>query len=105
MVDSTKGVLLERNGDFKHASGGQQAAKIARIQVIPIPDEQTRVAQLMVGELDLIYDVSKDVAEQLKLNPTIEVSVRPSISFVYLALDAANRSGSTTSRTSVSAKP
>ncbi len=93
MVDANKGAILERNADFKHASAGQQAAKISRIHIIPIPDEQTRVAQLMVGELDLIYDVSKDVAEQLKANPAIDVSVRPSISFVYLAVDAANRSG------------
>ena len=47
----------------------------------------------MVGDIDLIYDVGKDVADQLKANPMLEVSVRPSISFVYLALDAANRSG------------
>lgn len=93
MVDSTKGVILERNPDFKHAGPGQQAAKISRIHIIPIPDEQTRVAQLMVGEIDLIYDVSRDVAEQLKSHPAIDVSVRPSISFVYLAVDVANRSG------------
>ncbi len=93
MVDSTKGAILERNADFKHGNAGQRPGKIQRIVIIPIPDEQTRIAQLMVGELDLIYDVATDIAEQLKANPAIEVSVRPSISFVYLALDAANRSG------------
>ena len=93
MVDTNKGVMLERNADFRHGNSGNPAGKIARIHIMPIPDEQTRVAQLMVGDLDLIYDVTKDVAEQLKSNPAVDVSVRPSISFVYIALDAANRSG------------
>ncbi len=93
MVDSTKGVILQRNADFKHGGPGQEPGKIERIVIIPMPDEQTRTAQLMVGDVDLIYDVPTDIADQLKANPAIEVSVRPSISFVYIALDAANRSG------------
>lgn len=91
-VDPTKGAVLVRNPDFKQVSPAQQAGKINRIEVIPVPDEQTRVAKLMVGELDLVYDVPLDVAENLKANPAVEVSVRPSISFVYIALDATGRS-------------
>lgn len=92
-VDSTRGAVFVANKDYRHASTAKPAASIGRIEIIPIPDEQTRVAKLMVGELDLIYDVPRDVAENLRANPAIEVSVRPSISFVYIALDAAGRSG------------
>lgn len=92
MVDPNKGAMLVRNPDFNFANAGMPAAKIANVAVIPIPDEQTRTAQLMVGDLDLIYDVQSDVAEQLKANPALEISVRPSISFTYLMLDAAGRS-------------
>ena len=92
-VDATKGVILVKNPDFKEINAGQPAAKIGKIVFMPIPDAQTQLAKMMIGEQDLMYDVPSDVADLMKGNPNIDISVRPSISFTYLMLDAANRSG------------
>lgn len=92
-VDSNKGVILVKNTDFRHESAGQRAAKIGRIHILPIPDQQTQLAKLLINELDLIYDVPADIADLLRANPALEISVRPTVSFAFLMLDAANRSG------------
>ena len=84
-------MILVRNPDYKHGNAGKPAAKIGRVEFIPVPDQQTQVARMMVGDLDLMYDVPTEIADQLKTNPAIEISVRPSISFTYIALDAADR--------------
>lgn len=93
MVDPTKGVTLEKNPYFKEVNAGQRAAKIGKVAISQIPDQQTQLAKMMIGEQDLMYDVPSDIAGMLKSNPAIEISVRPSVSFTYLMLDAANRSG------------
>lgn len=92
-VDNNKGVVLVRNPDFKEVSVGQPAAKIGRIEISVVPDAQTQVARMMVGDQDLMYDVPTDVADLMKPNPAIEITTIPSISFTYLMLDAADRSG------------
>lgn len=92
-VDPVRGVVLELNPDYKHGNAGRPAGKIKRIAVRPITDEQTRVAQLMVGALDLIYDVQPDVAENLRTNPILEVTNRPTNAFAYIMLDVPGRSG------------
>jgi peptide/nickel transport system substrate-binding protein len=90
-VDPNRGVILEKNADFKWGSAGQPEAKIRKIVFAPVPDAQTQVARMMVGEQDMMYDVDKEVSEFLRANPALEISVRPSIQFTYLALDAAGR--------------
>ena len=90
-VDPNKGVILVKNPDFRHSNAGQPEAKISKIVFEPIPDAQTQLARMMVGQQDMMYDVPNDLADALKSNPAIEISVRPSIQFTYLALDAAGR--------------
>ena len=90
-VDPNKGVILVKNPDFRHASAGQPEAKIGKIIFEPVPDTQTQLARMMVGQQDLMYDVPNDVANALRSNPALQISVRPSIQFTYLALDAAGR--------------
>ena len=93
MVDSARGVVLEKNPDFKEINAGQRVAKIGKIIVMPIPDHQTQLAKMMIGEQDIMYDVPSEVADLMRGNPNIQISVRPSVAFTYLMLDAANRSG------------
>ncbi|HEV2572473.1 MAG TPA: ABC transporter substrate-binding protein [Beijerinckiaceae bacterium] len=93
LVDPSRGVVLEKNPLFKQVNAGQPAGKIGKIVIMPIPDQQTQLAKMMIGEQDLMYDVPTDIADMMKGNPNVQISVRPSISFTYLALDAANRSG------------
>jgi peptide/nickel transport system substrate-binding protein len=94
-VDSTKGVILVKNPDFNRDSPGQRAARIGKIVFEPIPDAQTQVARMMVGQQDLMYDVPNDIADFLKQNPNLSVEVRPSIQFSYLAFDAMGRTPGT----------
>jgi peptide/nickel transport system substrate-binding protein len=91
-VDSAKGVVLTRNPDYKHGSAAKPAGKIGKIVIEPIADQQTQLARMMVGQQDLMYDVAKDVADNLGQNPAIEISIRPSVAFTYIMLDAADRS-------------
>lgn len=92
-INPRSGVVLTLNPDYKHGNAGRPAGKIKRIEIRSITDEQTRVAQLMVGELDLIYDVQPDVADNLKANPALEVTNRPANAFAYIMLDVQGRSG------------
>ena len=92
-VDPNRGVILERFEGYRHGSGGKPAASIRRVELHSIPDEQTRLAKIMVGDLDLIYDVTPDVAENFKANPQVAVTNRPTNAYAYLMLDAVGRSG------------
>ena len=91
--DPTKGIVLEKNPYYTWG-GYEPAAKIGRIEITTIPDAQTRLAKVMVNELDLIfhidYDQAKDVAAS---NPGYKLFVAPTISFSYIFFDAADRSG------------
>ena len=86
-------MVLEKNPYFKEVNLGQPAGKIGRIVIAPVPDQQTQLAKMMIGDQDLMYDVPSDIAGMMQSNPAIEISVRPSVSFTYLMLDAADRSG------------
>ena len=90
-VDSNKGATFVKNPDYKHGNAGLPEAKIGTIVFEPIPDAQTQLARMMVGDQDLMYDVPSDIAGFMKSNPNIEVDVRPSIQFTYLMFDAAGR--------------
>ncbi|HTY67376.1 MAG TPA: ABC transporter substrate-binding protein [Alphaproteobacteria bacterium] len=92
-VDPTKGVMLVRNPDYKLGAAWRPAARIGRIHLIPIPDLQTEIAQLMTGGLDLIHEVPKDQAEQLAATPGFAMTANPGVVFYYMSLDSVNRSG------------
>jgi len=92
-VDSTKGVILERNPYYEHGNAGKPAAKIGRIEIVHVPDVQTQVARMMTGQQDIMYQVPTDIAEFLGRNPAIDITVKPSIQFIYFMPDAADRSG------------
>jgi peptide/nickel transport system substrate-binding protein len=89
----TGNIVLVKNPDYNWG-GYEPAAQIGRIEVSTIPDEQTRLAKIMVGDLDLVfhtdYDQAKAVAVQ---NPNYKIVVAPTISFSYIFFDSADRSG------------
>ena len=91
--DPSKGIVLERNPYYTWG-GYEPPAKIGRIEISPIPDAQTRLAKVMVGDLDLIFHVDYDEAKSVAAgNPGYKVLVVPTISFAYIFFDAADRSG------------
>ncbi len=91
-VDDAKGIVLERNDDFHHGNPAKPGSNIKRITLQPIPEEGTRVAQLLAGNLDMI-DASLQQAEDLAQDPRFAMTVVQGASFMYVAYDAQGRSG------------
>ena len=91
-MDPRKGALLERFDNFK-GDPKYHRAPIRFIQLIPIPEKQTQVAQILTGGVDLLRNVEPDTAAGLTGNPDLKISSVPSGEFIYLLLDAAGRSG------------
>jgi peptide/nickel transport system substrate-binding protein len=92
-IDSTKGVSLVRNDDYALASKWRPAGQIKHIQIVPIPDLQTEIAQLMTGGLDVIHDLPKALAEQLAGAPNVTVTASIGPNYYYMEMDSVNRSG------------
>jgi len=92
-VDSAKGVMLVRNENYASPGPWSPKAAIGRIHVIPMPEIQTQIAQMMTGGLDIILKAPKDQAEQLSSMPNVtETAIRNTV-YYYVNLDAAGRSG------------
>ena len=67
-----KSITLEKNPDyFKDSPKGQP--KIDKIEIRFIPDEQTRMAEMMSNGLDFVMSVPKDQAEQMESVPFLKV--------------------------------
>jgi len=68
------------------------------MRAVFIPDEQTRVAQLMTGGIDLLRNINPDEAKELdgKKVPGSDVSMKITATasgvLLYVTLDAAGRS-------------
>jgi peptide/nickel transport system substrate-binding protein len=67
-----KFVRLERNSAHFRDSPKPQP-QISKIEIRFIPDAQTRVAEIVSGGLDLIVNVDRDQAEQLREIPNLQV--------------------------------
>ena len=91
-MDPRRGALLERFEDFK-GDPKYHRAPIKYIQLVPIPERQTQIAQLITGGVDVLRNVDPDVAVNLARNPDLTVSRLNSGDFIYLLLDAVGRSG------------
>ena len=88
------GVRMVRNPDYRHGSPSRPAGSIENVHVLPIPDVQNQVAQLITGGLDMIHNVPKDQADNLAQNPELAVTVSNGILYRYIAFDAIGRTGS-----------
>jgi peptide/nickel transport system substrate-binding protein len=91
-VNDATGIVFERNPDYRHGNPAKPGSNIRRITLQPIPDEGTRVAQLLAGNLDMI-DASLQQAQSLAQDPRFAMSIVQGASFMYVAYDARGRSG------------
>jgi peptide/nickel transport system substrate-binding protein len=91
-VDDFKGITLERNDGFHQGNPAKPGSEIGRITIQPMPEEGTRVAQLLAGNLDLIQ-ASFEQAQNLAGDPRFEMTIVPGRSFMYVAFDTQGRSG------------
>ncbi len=91
--DPATGIVLEKN-PYYDWGGYEPAAKIGRIEVSFIPDAQTRLAKILVNELDLIFNADYDEAKNVVAsNPNYKIFSEPTISFSYILFDSADRTG------------
>lgn len=86
-------VLTRNETYFKDSPKGKPA--IGTIIFRAIPEAQTRIAELVAGNVDWIANVPLEEVDYLKKSPKIKVAVPMSVRFAGLLLDAAGRSGET----------
>ncbi|MDB5407926.1 MAG: hypothetical protein JWL84_2838 [Rhodospirillales bacterium] len=92
-LDAGNGIEFVKNDDYRHGGDCKQAPQIGHVRILPIPDEQTQMAQLATGGLDLLKVFSKDQADMLGANPSFEVTASQGLTFHYMTIDSINRSG------------
>ncbi len=91
-MDRNKGYVVERF-DKLHPALTYRRAPIKRIEVVPVPDPQTQIAQLMTGGLDLLRNMPEDAAKELAKHPNVAVTPVASSSFIYMMVDGVGRTG------------
>jgi peptide/nickel transport system substrate-binding protein len=92
-IDPGKGIDMVRAASYPQGSPCKPAAAIGHVVALPMPDEQTQVAQLATGGLELIRTSSRDQAEMMVQMPGLAVTASQGLSFHYMTMDAINRSG------------
>jgi|TARA_Y100000031_G_scaffold46574_1_gene53155 peptide/nickel transport system substrate-binding protein len=92
-VDRNKGVVAGRNDAFNSGERKYFPAPAKRVIGIHLPDNQTKIAQLISGGVDMVRNISPDNAKALANHPNLEVSYLKSNFMVFFAIDSAGVSG------------
>ena len=92
-ADRNAGLVFAANENYVQANAFFPKASIGRVTIKSIPDEQTRIAQMMVDALELTRVVSTDIGAAMKADPRFTVSTVNGLQYFYLLLDASDRSG------------
>ena len=91
--DPAKGeVVYERNEDYTMGAI-RQPGSVKNIRLASIPDQQTQIAKLFSGELDLVYNIEPDMVASLAANPSLKVAVERTVSYTYIQFDTRDRTG------------
>jgi peptide/nickel transport system substrate-binding protein len=92
-LSAGRGYVLARNDAY--VGGPRPKAAIGTINFRVIPEIQTQVAELMVGNVEMSFDIPGDESEALKPMPSVKVGYGGTTRYTFLILDAAGRSGDT----------
>jgi peptide/nickel transport system substrate-binding protein len=87
-----KSVTLIRN-DAYFVNEAKPKPSIQKIIFKTIPSQETRIAELLTGGIDWLWDVPNDQAEQLVNAPGIRIINAPTMRVSYLQFDALGKSG------------
>jgi len=90
---TTDRIVLVRNPDYTHGTPCKPAARVARVEAVPMPDTQTQIANLATGNIDFIKVSDKAQADMLAKQPTLKMSANEGLTFQFMAIDSAGRSG------------
>jgi peptide/nickel transport system substrate-binding protein len=81
-----KSIRLERNPDY-FSGGPKSRSRVDTVEMRFIPDPQTRVAEVVAGGLDVIMDVARDQAEQLRGVKTLQIASRESSNYFVVRMN------------------
>jgi len=84
-------ILLEKNTNYWEGSP-KGKPQIGKILFRTIKDSNTRLAELMTGAIDWVWDVPKDEAERMMRAPNLTIEKAKTLRFSYLIFDATGRS-------------
>lgn len=90
-IDPHKGLFLTRYENYYDKSGNYPAP-VKHVVGVPIADRQTQLAQFFTGGIDIMRNVTADMARELARQPNAAVTAVHSGMLMYLTLDAAGRS-------------
>ncbi|MFC3337814.1 ABC transporter substrate-binding protein [Paracandidimonas soli] len=85
--------LVAYEGYYK--GGAKRTPSITTVNWRIIPDTATRIAEVIGGGVDWVWNVPSDQVEQLKAVPTLDVALASTMRISMVALDAAGRTGDT----------
>ncbi|RQW63523.1 ABC transporter substrate-binding protein [Vibrio viridaestus] len=86
VVNGQEADMVKNPHYFKDSPIGQPS--IGKIKFVLIPDPDTRLAQLMTGQVDWIWRVPSDQADQLKTMPNISVLSSETMRVGFLTLNS-----------------
>jgi peptide/nickel transport system substrate-binding protein len=92
MVHRNKGVIAERYEGFK-GDPKYWRAPIKRIVGIHLPDDQTKIAELLTGGVDVVEGISPENAKAIEKASHLKVTPMHSNLMVFFAMDSAAISG------------
>lgn len=85
-------ILMVRNPAYWDGSP-KGKAQIGKIKFRTIKDSNTRMAELMTGAIDWVWDVPKDQAERLQGAPSLTIEKAATLRFSYIIFDAKSIAG------------
>lgn len=91
--DPAKGEVVYERNDAYALADVRPPGKIKSIVLSSIPDQQTQIAKLMSGGLDIVYDLEPDSIPSLRANPNLQVTVGRTVSYTYIQFDTKDRTG------------
>ena len=91
--DKNKGAVLIRRDKYPQANRVRPVPSIKRVVVKHIPDEQTRVAEIFTGGIDLGLISQKAVADGAAKRSGVKVTAVNGLQYFYMYPDSADKTG------------
>jgi peptide/nickel transport system substrate-binding protein len=85
-----KYVRLERNPDY-FRDGPKTQPQVDKIEIRFIPEEQTEIAEILSGGLDMIINVAPDQAQQIRNNSALQVVAGETMRIDFLQLNTTEK--------------
>jgi len=82
-------VVVERNDAYNVG----EKASIKMLRMLPIPEAQTQIAQMLTDGVDVMRAPQPDQLKELQANPKFETLATPELTMASFTLDSINRSG------------